>query len=215
MIAIVTKLVFFTNPNFLKEAAMPRTLKAANLRIKDLEKQNKALELLATHDPLTGLLNRRGMDEALAHHFSILSRNKCEKNNFAVLNLDLDRFKGINDTYGHQIGDEVIKYFAKTLTDLLRDDYDIVAHISGDEFIIILPKSNLEQANIVKDTIKNVLVKTPFDTDGVALSLRASIGIATALDSSNGKIRPLKDTLVLADKDMYRDKAKNKELRNS
>lgn len=190
------------------------TLEKARARIKAQAKRIKHLELLVTHDHLTGLLNRKGMEEALEHHFSILSRNTCEKNDFAVLNLDLDRFKGINDTYGHQVGDEVIKFFAEILTDTLRDGYDIIAHISGDEFIVILPESNLEQANVVKDTIKDVLVITPFDTDGVALSLRASIGVATALDPSNGKIRPLEDTLVLADKDMYKDKGKNEELRN-
>jgi len=194
---------------------MPRTLRSANLRIKALEKQIKNLELLVTHDPLTGLLNRRGMDEALAHHFSILSRDTCAKNNFAVLNLDLDRFKGINDTFGHQIGDDVIRFFAKTLTDLLRDDYDVIVRLGGDEFIVILPECNLEQAECVKKKIKDTLATIPFTADGIMLSLRTSIGIATALVPDDFEIRPFKKILALADKAMYEDKEKGRMSRGS
>jgi diguanylate cyclase (GGDEF)-like protein len=193
---------------------MPRTLRSANLRIKALEKQIKNLELLVTHDPLTGLLNRRGMDEALAHHFSILARDTCAKNNFSVLNLDLDRFKGINDTYGHHIGDDVIRFFAQTLTETLRSNYDIVIRLGGDEFIVILPECNLEQAEIVKGTIKDVTADTSFNADGITLSLRTSIGVATALSPTDGKIRPIEAILKLADEDMYHDKEKGRGLRN-
>lgn len=194
---------------------MPRTtLKEANFRIRALERRIKYLERLSTHDPLTGLLNRRGMDEALAHRFSILSRDKCAKNNFAVLNLDLDRFKGINDTYGHLVGDEVIKFFATTLSVLLRDDYDVIVRLGGDEFIVILPECNLKQAQYVKEKIKGTLIGNPFITDGITLSLRTSIGIATALTPEDYEIRPFKKILALADKAMYEDKELGRVLRN-
>lgn len=190
-----------------------KTLKEAHLRIKALEKQIKSLEILVTHDHLTGLLNRRGMDEALAHHFSILSRDRCEKNNFAVLYLDLDRFRGINDTYGHQIGDEVIKFFAHILTETLRHHYDVIVRLGGDEFVVILPKCNLEQAEIVQGKIKGALEANPFTADGTTLSLCTSIGIAMALVPHDSEIRPLKKILELADKAMYADKEKGRALR--
>jgi len=153
------------------------------------------------------------MEEALAHHFSILSRDTCQKNNFAVLNLDLDRFKDINDTYGHHIGDEVIKYFAVTLKDLLREDYDVISRPSGDEFIVILPESNLEQAECVKRKIKDTLAANPFNADGITLSLRTSVGVATALTPDDYEIRPFKKILSLADKAMYEDKEKGRTSR--
>ncbi len=193
---------------------MPLTLAAAHKKIQSQAKRIKELELLVTHDPLTGLLNRRGMEESLAHHFSILSRDTCQKNNFAVLNLDLDRFKGINDTYGHFIGDEVIKYFGVTLTNLLRDDYDVVVRLGGDEFIVILPESNHAQAEHVKRKIKATLATNPFNADGITLSLRTSIGIATALTPDDFEVRPFKKILEEADRDMYADKEKGRTLRN-
>lgn len=182
---------------------MPRrTLKEANARIKDLEQQVKKLKLLVARDPLTGLLNRRGMDEALGGI-----------SNFAILNLDLDRFRGINNTYGHQIGDEAIKFFAEILVETLRRDHDIIVRVGGDEFIVILPECDLDRAEYVKSKIKNALVAKPFVVDGLTLSLRTSIGIATAIDPKNPKVRTLETILTLADKAMYEDKEKGRASR--
>ncbi|HAT68441.1 MAG TPA: hypothetical protein DCS20_02385 [Candidatus Yonathbacteria bacterium] len=193
---------------------MPRiTLREANAKIKVLERRIKHLERLTTHDSLTELLNRRGMDEALARYFSILSRDTCGKNNFAILNLDLDRFKGINDTYGHQIGDAVIKFFAETLVETLRS-YDIAVRLGGDEFVVILPECNFEQAERVKAKIKDTLAANPFTLGALTLSLRTSIGVATALNLENQEVRSLETILDLADKAMYEDKKNGRSQRN-
>lgn len=201
---------------------MPLTLEEALARINFLERkidelkeENKHLERLSTRDPLTGLLNRRGGEEVLAHHYSILSRDNCEKNNFAVLNLDLDRFKGINDTYGHEIGDKVLKFFGKILYKNLRGrDHDAVIRNGGDEFTIILPDCTYEHAKIVKQKIKIALEEEHFKEGNIALSLRTSIGIAMAR-MVDGEILLLNEIIRNADANMYQDKAKGRVLRNS
>ena len=184
-------------------------------KIRALEEQIRYLERLSTHDPLTGLLNRRGGDEVLLHHFSILSRDNCEKNNFAVLDLDLDRFKGINDKHGHIIGDKVLIFLAETLTGTLRkNEHDKVIRLGGDEFRIILPECTFEQAEIVKAKIKDVLATSLFEYGELKLSLRTTVGIATARIGTNDEIRQIAEIIELADKDMYEDKAKGYALRN-
>ncbi|MBI5077918.1 MAG: GGDEF domain-containing protein [Candidatus Yonathbacteria bacterium] len=185
-------------------------------RINALEEQARYLMRLSTHDPLTGLLNRRGGDEVLAHHFSMLSRNNCEKNDFAVLDLDLDRFSGINDKYGHSVGDQVLVFFTKVLVGILRNnEHDIVVRLGGDEFRIILPECSFEHGEIVKTKIKDALMATAFEVSGIKLSLRTSVGVATARTPRSNEVRQIEEILKLADKAMYEDKAAGYALRNS
>ena len=201
---------------------MRRTLVEANLhigllekRIDELEEANKHLERLSTHDPLTGLLNRRGGEEVLNHHYSILARDNCEKNNFAVLNLDLDRFKPINDKFGHEVGDQVLKFFGKILHKSLRvHGHDAVVRNGGDEFTIILPGCTHDGAINVKQKIKCALADEHFKNGEVALSLRTSIGVAMAR-RQDGEVLLLDELLRNADASMYKDKAAGRDLRNS
>lgn len=198
----------------LKLEELEQHFKVANSALRKTTRKLKAVERLATRDTLTGLLNERGGEEVLSRHFSILSRDSCAKNNFAVLYLDLDRFKGINDLYGHDIGDEALKFFARRIVTVLRNKYDIVIRVHGDEFVIVLPECNSAQAEIVKAKIKNVLAEKPFIFGNVKLSLRTSVGIAMALNK-NEKITPLKKMLVQADKAMYKDKEKGRASRHA
>lgn len=171
-----------------------------------LNRKIDKLTFLATRDPLTGLLNRRGGSEILEHHHTFLVRSKSAKNNFAVLNLDLNRFKGINDKYGHETGDLVLKFFGEILTKKLRGhEHDIIVRAGGDEFLVILPGATLDQAKTVKQKIKNLLHEEPFKGNGLTLILYSSIGIAMAM-TEEGEILPLGEILKLADVDMYIDK---------
>ena len=179
-----------------------------------VRKQNSYLVSIATRDELTGLWNKRGGDDLLKHHYAILQRNFCRKNGFALLYIDVDRFKGINDKYGHHMGDMALKFVAELLAKIVRGDgYDTVIRWSGDEFGIILPHSDFQKAEIVKKKIKDALLVTFFEAEGVRLSLRVSIGIATSLEEHEegpGSIRSLEYILRLADGNMYEQKPKKR-----
>jgi diguanylate cyclase (GGDEF)-like protein len=108
-----------------------RELEQAN---EELRAKEKELEYMARHDPLTGLPNRALLDDRLEQ---ALARAKRSGRSIAVMLADLDRFKAINDTYGHPVGDQMLKAISGRLTDCLRSA-DTLARVGGDEFVIIL-----------------------------------------------------------------------------
>ncbi len=129
---------------------------------------------LATHDALTGLPNRVLFNDRLAQELAHASR---DDHTVAILFLDLDRFKHINDTLGHNIGDQLLQAVADRLKNCLRGE-DTLARLGGDEFLLILPHlNNTEGAAIVAQNILQLL-KQPFSTAGQELFISASIGIA-------------------------------------
>ncbi|WBU65526.1 GGDEF domain-containing protein [Paracoccus aerodenitrificans] len=103
-----------------------------------LEEARRTAEMQAFTDPLTGLLNRRGFEMALRSVIESRSRPDGQRQEFAVLQIDLDRFKEVNDRFGHAAGDEVLHRTAERLKDVLRDE-DRIARVGGDEFTVILP----------------------------------------------------------------------------
>ncbi len=132
------------------------------------------LEHLAHHDPLTDLPNRLLFQDRLEH---AISNAKRENNHLAVLFLDLDRFKNINDSLGHAVGDALLVQVAHRLLNLLREN-DTAARLGGDEFTILV--ENLEDpsyAAVIATKIQNQL-KKPFDIFGRKLHITASIGIS-------------------------------------
>ena len=204
----------------LQVRALSDTVKAQEIEIARLKMETKEkdrrieiAEKMATYDFLTGLLNKRGGNEVLEHHFSIMKRDASKKSNFAILNLDLDRFSGVNNTYGHAMGDKVLQFFAGVLTGTLRNEHDVVIRVGGDEFIIILPECNLKQAETVKSKVKQALARNSFVDGKVKLSLRTSVGIAMARNEAGKLHHPLKKILYMADKAMYEDKKVGEKLR--
>ncbi|WP_129633243.1 putative bifunctional diguanylate cyclase/phosphodiesterase [Candidatus Oscillochloris fontis] len=154
----------------------------------------------ATHDALTGLPNRVYFSEQLA---MTLARTQAgEESSAAVLFLDLDRFKIVNDSLGHAAGDQVLIITARRLRAAVRMD-DTLARLGGDEFAILLNQLNgTDEAIQIADRIKQEL-GAPFEIQGVEVALRASIGIAII---SNTYANP-EDLLREADTAMYRAKA--------
>ena len=130
------------------------------------------LEWLAFHDPLTGLANRSKFESDAAIHLSLSDRKGWHT---ALLYIDLDRFKEVNDTYGHEAGDEVLRTLAERMRDEVRDG-DITARLGGDEFVILLPDVG-DDAEAIARRVHDALI-TPVDVDGTETSVGASIGMA-------------------------------------
>ena len=103
-------------------------------RTQGLETANKQLRHLATHDALTGLPNRVLMDDRIGQCIALADR---QNQTFAVIVLDLDRFKVVNDSFGHRVGDELLREVAQRLKGVVRE-IDTVARLGGDEFVLII-----------------------------------------------------------------------------
>lgn len=145
--------------------------------IGDVTKRKEVEEMArhaSLHDPLTGLPNRAMLFEYASH---LLPHNRRTRQFAAVLFLDLDRFKPVNDTHGHEVGDAVLKEVARRLAASLRAD-DIVIRLGGDEFVILLQdiKNPAYAAEVARQVIK--VINDPFHIGELSLSLSASIGIS-------------------------------------
>lgn len=149
-----------------------------HLKIKSLQdkllQSNQQLHALSCTDPLTGLSNRRQLMENLRSEFE---RSQRFGDPFALLLVDLDHFKQVNDTYGHQQGDFVLQQIAKLLQGQRRQ-YDTVARYGGEEFILLLPKTTVDAAHAVAERLRQQINKQSFPAELADLALTASIGVA-------------------------------------
>ena len=131
------------------------------------------LQYLADHDPVTGLFNRRRFEQELARHLAYDARYETGG---AVLALDLDNFKYVNDTLGHKAGDEVISRVARNIRERLRET-DTLARLGGDEFAVLLPEAGLEQAQSVARVILDAVRRQAVVVNEQQIRVTASIGI--------------------------------------
>ena len=118
-----------------------------------LKKKNQELGYLASRDPLTDCFNRRALFEFLDNKFETAMHAKAQ---FTCIMADIDHFKNVNDTYGHSVGDEVIKVVARSIQESLREG-DIIARYGGEEFCVILPRTSLDQACIVAERCRDTI----------------------------------------------------------
>ncbi|GAL06577.1 diguanylate cyclase [Photobacterium aphoticum] len=166
-------------------------------------KEIKRLEHLANHDPLTNLANRAKLYQALQ---SQMVQQATTRKSFAVLFLDLDGFKGVNDTYGHDVGDQVLKIIAEKLRRTVRKT-DMVSRLAGDEFVILL--SAAHDAMAVKYTCQRLFERIcePMQITGHAVTIGASIGCYYVHADD---YQDVDDILRRADKAMYEAKLMGK-----
>lgn len=131
---------------------------------------------LAERDGLTGLMNRRIFHEQMATE---LARSDRYGGTFSLFMIDIDHFKNINDTYGHQAGDSVLQSLGRLLKEKTRN-VDIVARYGGEEFAVILPETHEPSAALVGEMIRTAIAQTPFSLpDGKDIALTISVGVAT------------------------------------
>lgn len=164
----------------------------------DLIASEERIREIAHFDPLTGLPNRILLKDRMTKALSDAARNHDP---LAILFLDLDRFKSINDSMGHHVGDEVLRAVAARLAKSLRD-VDTVARLGGDEFVILLPRTDAQGAAEVAEKIREAIGQ-PFLIEGQELTATPSIGISICPDDALEM-----DTLIKnADTAMYRAKS--------
>ena len=170
--------------------------------ITDRKRSEERLQHLADHDPLTGLLNRRRLEQEIAQQIRLAERygrHAC------VIMLDLDGFKLINDTVGHAAGDELLKGIGDVLRERVRRS-DIVARVGGDEFAILLPQASRHQAARVANAVGQAIRDRVSITEGAELHTTASLGVAAIKpDDSPGRVLLRADEAMYAAKDRGRD----------
>jgi len=166
-----------------------------------LRESNDRLAVLATTDALTGLFNRRRGREILDEQLDLLQRGKQD---LSVVVVDLDRFKSVNDTYGHEAGDTLICCVAKRLRDACRM-YDSVIRWGGDEFIVVCPHTSGVEISSLAERIRAAVASEPVSLDhATAINVTISIGTSSAASGSAIDAQAL---LAGADAALYEAKA--------
>jgi len=167
--------------------------------VNELRRQRKLMEKLSLEDHLTGLPNRRAFFDCAERQVEF-SKRKSEA--MALLYLDLNDFKGVNDTLGHDVGDELLKSVGKRLSTVCRRS-DLIARMGGDEFVYVLPSTGKKGSREAETRIHQAF-EDPFSVKGRSLKLTASVGIAVFPDDG----KTIRELLIVADEKMYENKEK-------
>ena len=162
-----------------------------------LQEQNQLLETLAVTDSLTGVYNRKKLDDILADQFARFRRNQRP---FAVLMLDLDNFKSINDNFGHVAGDSVLAYVAAILKQSVRN-VDYVARYGGEEFVIVLVETALDAALEIAERIRAEVEVPHFGVTNQLIAVTVSLGVTHSRDGDSPE-----EALARADRALYKAK---------
>jgi diguanylate cyclase (GGDEF)-like protein/PAS domain S-box-containing protein len=170
---------------------------ATGIDVTERRRLERRLRHLADHDDLTGLINRRRFQDDLERH---LAEGRRYGMTGALLLLDLDGLKAVNDTHGHSAGDRVLQGVAETLRSRLRGS-DVVARIGGDEFAVLLPRGGVETAERVSEALRRAIPAEVQAPDGQRVEV--SVGYA----QFEGGVASVDDVLSAADASMYAVKA--------
>ncbi|MFJ2362426.1 GGDEF domain-containing protein [Pseudomonas sp. NPDC087697] len=167
--------------------------------LQELQRTNQELGHLAATDPLTGADNRRRFMERVEAE---IGRTKRGGAPFSVLALDLDDFKSINDRFGHQVGDDILKGFVQKCLDSIRP-YDGVARVGGEEFMILLPQTSLEGAGVIAERLRTTVANTSFNS-GLQRITAVTVSIGISQSSRDGDT--IEAILRVADQRLYHAK---------
>lgn len=165
----------------------------------------REVKLKADHDGLTRIHNRQSFDEKLAEE---LKRHQRYHHELSILMFDLDHFKAINDTYGHQAGDMVLKDVGAILDESCRET-DFAARYGGEEFVILLPQTNEDQAWVLAERIRRKIEQRTFKFADKTFRVTSSIGVAAL---SPGSLDKREDLIRKADRALYEAKASGRNM---
>ena len=152
--------------------------------ITELKEKANLLEYQANHDKLTGLYNRNKFDDLYQKEFK---RAKRYSNDLSVILFDIDNFKSVNDKYGHQIGDEVLKEISKILQNNVREA-DICVRWGGEEFLVLLPQTSLDGAKTAAEKIRSAIISEPISSEKLNVTASFGVSVMSELDSENSLI---------------------------
>jgi diguanylate cyclase (GGDEF)-like protein len=159
------------------------------------------LQFFAEHDALTGTHNRRLLERRVSDQ---VGRARRYGEQSALLFIDVDGLKQVNDVHGHRAGDRALQEIAGVVRPRLRET-DLIARIGGDEFAVLLPHADAEQADAVTKDLRRVIRESDIELeDGTTLPLSASVGVALITSDTDRD-----EVLAEADRAMYKDKTRN------
>jgi diguanylate cyclase len=162
----------------------------------------RRLQLFATTDSLTGLANRREFEIVAEREFR---RTRRFERDYSFMMLDLDHFKGINDTHGHDVGDEVLKHVVSICKEAIRNE-DFVARFGGEEFVFLLPETTLEGAHQLGVRICQWVAERPYVFEGIRIATTVSIGVSSIQKDDED----VADLLRRADNALYEAKRRGR-----
>jgi diguanylate cyclase (GGDEF)-like protein len=212
LITIFTSILFILIITFTINSIYERELniltlnktleRKVNRRTKELRDANKKLLEISNIDYLTNIPNRRYFFEAGSKSFYLAKR---EEKNLSIICIDIDYFKKINDTYGHNIGDEILKLLANTMAKIVRKS-DILARTGGEEFTILLNNMNGRNAFVFAEKLRNNIENLTYTNNDIKIKLTISLGISQMKKEDES----LDSIIIRADKALYLAKEENR-----
>jgi len=168
-----------------------------------LRRANEEIRILSITDPLTGCYNRGCLNMRLPQEIQRAARYNRP---LSIFMCDIDHFKKVNDTYGHQAGDLVLKAFSKRINGSIRDRVDLLARYGGEEFLVTLPETDLDGALHLAERLRRIISEKRYNIGTKKINITASFGVA-GFDSDNAGDEISFDTLINhADKYLYQAK---------
>ena len=183
---------------YLKGVELKNALQAEGQARKEIETLYQEVERLSRIDPLTELSNRRSFSADALRFFQLAIRHQ---NKLSCAMLDIDFFKRVNDTYGHDFGDKVLIAVAKACKKQIRKT-DLLARFGGEEFCFLFPETDLNGAALMAERIRHAISKLEFDSEKNRFSVTVSIGVSELLDSNDN----MENMLKRSDDSLYKAK---------
>lgn len=176
-------------------------------KIDELQAANEKIRHLSILDSLTGCFNRGYLNDHLPTE---IKRTLRYKSTMSLILTDIDHFKKINDTHGHQCGDKVLKAFADTLQIQIRKNVDWVSRYGGEEFVLVLPETGIADAITVAEKLREFVSKTPMLYKEQEINISASFGVAAVSSSDASPEETVVKLLNTADQRMYKAKKRGR-----